>query len=83
MNLTKEGLRSRFAELQGEIAAIEATAAPLRQERDDLVNAARAAEAEVNARIATAEDGLAGRRQELAMIVRALNGKTGEESGGA
>lgn len=83
MNLTKEALRARFAELQSEIAGIESTASPLRTKRDKMVNDARAAEAKANDDIAAAESGLGEKRQELAMIARALNGKTGEDSGEA
>lgn len=81
--ITKESLRARFAELQTEIETIEAVSGPLRVSRDDLVNAARADEELLNGQIATAEEGLLEKKQELAMIVRALNGKTGSDAGEA
>lgn len=78
MQFTKEAMRARFAELQATIKEIEGRAAPLRQERDDFVNAARARELEMNADIKEEEAGLFELRQEAAMLVRALNGKTGQ-----
>lgn len=68
--------RARFAELQGEIAAIEAKSAPLRVKRDVHVQKARKVEDDMNADIRKAEKGLYEMKQELAMLSRALGGKT-------
>lgn len=80
MQFTKEAMRGRFAELQPIIKEIEERTAPLRQERDDFVNTARARELEMGAVIKQEEAGLFELRQEAAMLVRALNGKTGQPS---
>lgn len=74
---TAEEMRVRFADLQARRASILAASMPLRQSRDDLVNAAREQEALLNAEIREAEEGLFDIDQESAMIARALGGKTG------
>lgn len=76
MNLTKDGLRARFAELTEQRQAILDVSEPLRRDRDALVAAHQAAEQAANAAITKAETGLYDIDQERAMIVRALNGKT-------
>lgn len=77
MNLTKEGLRARFEELTEQRDVILAVSAPLRAKRDAAVQAAREAEDALNAQIKEAETGLFEIDDERAMVVRALNGKTG------
>lgn len=70
-------LRARFAEIKVQVEAIESASAPLREKRDRHVQKAREAEDKMNAEIKAAEAGLFDLKQEMGMIVRALNGKTG------
>ena len=79
MAFDKKTLRARFAELQAQRATITETSAPLRKQRDDIVNKARDAEQAARKKVATAEAGLFDIDQELAMISRALRGQTAEE----
>lgn len=72
-------MRARFAELQAQIAAIEAVSTPLRDQRDAIVRQAQAladTAKPLEAQIVTAEAGLYEAKNELASLSRALNGKT-------
>ena len=75
-------MRARFTELREQIATIEAVSIPLREQRDAIL-----AEAQVIAdaakpydiKILSVEVGLYDAKNELAMISRALGGKTAAE----
>ena len=72
-------MRLRFAEVQEQIAAIEAVSTPLRQERDAIhANAQAIADSArpLDAQILAAEAGLYAAKNELAMLARALGGQT-------
>lgn len=84
MMTTTELLQSRFRELCAEREAIMARSAPLRAEREpilaDIEEKTRAVKA-LTAQIRAIEDPrLAECMNEIAMLVRALNGKTGLQS---
>ena len=72
-------MRARFAELRDQIAAIEAVSTPLREKRDAILAKAQAiadTAKPLDVQILTAELGLYDAKNELAMLSRALNGKT-------
>ena len=72
-------MRLRFHELRAQIAAVEAVSTPLRAKRDAIHARAQAiadAAEPLDAQILTAEAGLYEAKNELAMLSRALNGKT-------
>lgn len=71
-------MRKRFHELTAQAAAIEAASAPIRAERDALVQAHEATRAALDKRLKDAESGLFDIHTERAVLVRALNGKTGK-----
>lgn len=75
---TPEEMRARFAELTKKREAIVAKATPLRTARDKHANKAAAKERQLNDGIHRAEAGLVEIQTEMAMIARALGGKTGE-----
>jgi hypothetical protein len=79
MPSTTDLMRQRFHELRDEIAAIESTSAPLREERDTILAQAAAIEqqaAPLAAQIKAAEAGLYEKKCELAMLSQALGGNT-------
>jgi uncharacterized coiled-coil DUF342 family protein len=78
MKYNPEAMRARFAELQAQAEAIRAKSGPLREKRDALVNEAGEKERALNEKIAEAEAGLFEIDNEIALISRALGGKTGE-----
>lgn len=82
MSNTKELLRARFDELNKQRDAILAASGPLREERDRLVNDARARENEINARIKEAERGLYEIDCDRAMLARALGGRAMSDNRG-
>jgi hypothetical protein len=72
-------MRARFGELRDQIAAIEAVSTPLREKRDAIHAKAQAVADCANPldlQILTAEAGLYDAKNELAMLSRALGGKT-------
>jgi vacuolar-type H+-ATPase subunit D/Vma8 len=72
-------IRARFHELREEIDAIEAVSMPLREKRDAIFAKAQAIEdtaKPLDAQILDAEAGLYEKKNELAMLSRALGGKT-------
>ena len=73
---TVELLRERAAELKQEIDAKRAAAEPLRAARDKVVNDARAAEMELNAKIREAEAGLFELCNEQGAVAKALGGRS-------
>jgi hypothetical protein len=73
---TPEEMRDRFAELGKKRETILAKSGPLREARDKHSNDAAAKERQMNARILKAEEGLVDIATEMAMISRALGGKT-------
>jgi len=79
--MNPEEMRKRFHENRRQREAIIAKSAPLRKERDDLVQAYEPRVRELERQIKEAEQGanasLYDLDQEAAMISRALNGKTG------
>ena len=77
LDLSKEALRAKFASLSAEVNATLEAVMPLREERDAISHEAEVKVAEMNARIAEIEAGLFEKRQQVAMLARALNGKTG------
>lgn len=72
-----ENMRKRFREVAAAKAAIHAASDPIRVERDALVAAHEATRKALDVRLKKAEDGLFELDQELAMLSRALGGKTG------
>ena len=77
-------MRLRFAELREQIKAIEAVSAPLREQRDDIIQRANAiadAAKPLDLRILTAEAGLYQAKNEMAMLSRALGGQTAAAGG--
>lgn len=77
MDFSPASLRARFHVLRPMRDAIRAQSAPLRQERDAIEAEARAKIAPIDARIKELEAPLEAIKQEMAIIVRALDGKTG------
>lgn len=77
MDLSPAALREKFAHLSAEVDAVLAASTPLREERDAIAHAAAAQQADLNRRIEEIEAGLFEKRQQVALIARALNGKTG------
>ena len=69
-------MRARFRVLHAQREAIRAKAAPLRQARDAVEAEARAKCAQMDTEIAKAEDNLLAIKEEMAVLSRALNGKT-------
>lgn len=79
MSNAQDLMRARFAELRDQIAAIEATSIPLREERDAIyAKAQKVADTAkpLELKILSAEVGLYEAKNELAMLSRALGGKT-------
>lgn len=79
MPSTEDLIRARFHELRAEIDTIEAASAPLRNERDAVLAQAAQIEASatpLTAKIRVAEAGLYEKKNELALLSRALDGKT-------
>lgn len=76
MNLDPKAMRERFQKLSAEIASIRKMSGPLRAKRDQHVQKARAAEEEMNLKIAEVEAPLFDMDNELAGISRFLGGKT-------
>lgn len=74
----KKAMQSRYAELYKRRDEIMEAAAPLRAERDAFVAKARETEMALNAKVRVAEEGLSEICEELGIIARALNGKTGD-----
>ena len=77
-------MRARFAELREQIAAIEAVSTPLRAQRDAIHAEAQAiAEAArpLDLQILTAEAGLYEAKNEMALLSRALGGRTAAVGG--
>jgi len=80
MAYTKEDMRARFAELREERDAIHAANADLQAEYDAAmteINEKLAALKPTQARLVEAKKPLVAIDEELAMLSRALNGKTG------
>jgi len=77
MEYSPETMRARFAELAANRADILEVSAPLRTQRDQLVRQNLDAIASLDDQIASAEETLFKVDQELALISRALGGKTG------
>lgn len=81
MKFDVEAMKARFHELVDQREAIYAKTAPLRAKRDAIVNeaAALAATAKpIEAQYLAMEAPIADIGQEIAMLVRALGGQTGE-----
>jgi hypothetical protein len=78
MDLSPEALRARFADLCDQRQAKLDASGPLRDQRDTLIRTSSVQVAALDAQIATAEDGLGDIAQEMAMISRALGGRTGD-----
>lgn len=70
--------RTRFKEVQGEIAAIEAKSHPLRAERDELVNNPNPRIVELEKQYLKIEEPLLELKKELSRIAGYLKGKTGD-----
>jgi hypothetical protein len=77
MDLTPDGLRARFADLSSQRDAKLAASGPLRDQRDTLIRTNVAQVAALDTQITAAEDGLGDISQEMALISRALGGRTG------
>lgn len=76
MDFNPEKMRARFAELRKELEKRQAKLAPLREKRDRLL--AKQSEAgKLAVRIKEQQAPLAAIEEEMAVIARALNGKTG------
>lgn len=77
-----QAARQSFRELTARRDQIVAVSTPLREMRDAYVQSEEAkiatARAEMDAEIATAEDGLFDINQEIGRLVRFLDGKTGD-----
>jgi septal ring factor EnvC (AmiA/AmiB activator) len=75
-------MKQRFHELRDEIVAIEQAAAPLRAAREAVVARLQEIERELpahDAAIRQTEAGLYERKNELALLARALSGNTAAE----
>jgi hypothetical protein len=69
---TKEAMRKRLAEVSEQAAAIKAKAAPMREARDKVVQAARKEELKLNAEIKKVEEGLFDLEMERATLARGV-----------
>jgi predicted nucleic acid-binding Zn-ribbon protein len=78
MDFDQKKLRARFAELTKKHDAIRAKSTPLRDSYDKTVQANRAREDDLAAKVKAAEKGLYEIEMERAMIARALGGRTAE-----
>jgi len=76
MSKTKELLRSHLADLTQKIEAKRAASAPLRAQRDIVVNEAREKEQALNAQIREAEAGLSELCNEQGAVAKALGGRS-------
>ena len=72
-----EQMRTRFADLSKQRAAIIAKVAPVAEQRRKARAAHEAAEAKINDKLTELRADLPAIDQEMAMISRALKGKTG------
>lgn len=76
--MSEKSMRARFAELRKERDAIEAKTQPLKDERAAIRAEAEKKERALAGKIKAAEKGLPEIDREMAMISRALKGRTGK-----
>jgi len=75
---SKEAMKTRFHEIKKTVEDIETKTAPLRAERDSLVNSVNPKIAKLEKQYKDLEAPLFELKNEFAMIARALGGQTGE-----
>lgn len=79
-NFSPDAMRARFHELRAQIKDIETKSAPLRQEHDRVAQTMEAKCKELASKFKAIESPLFDMKNEMGMIARALNGKTGKPS---
>lgn len=75
---TPEGMRERFVELEAQLREADKELAPLEKEQSEIANYRRDREVVVNGLLKDVHARRAEVSNEMALISRALSGKTGE-----